>query len=201
MSRVVRASFASRAMNVSATSRSNRHTRREMCRGDVARDNSIGITRIWRSSFSAWESWFWACIVRARPRWRARSRPWDSTSVRPRTSCPPTIGNPEGYFELLSVVRANDDLLAHFGGRWDSPPDLTPEWTDDDVSDGIRADDARAPGRTLRRAITTSSRTRESRSCCRCGDRSPRTRTARSSSCATRWKWRRHCIDAMVCRC
>ena len=31
---------------------------------------------------------------------------------------PADIGNPEGYFELLSVVQANDDLLAHFDGRW-----------------------------------------------------------------------------------
>jgi len=44
---------------------------------------------------------------------------------------PADVGNPEGYFELLSVVRANDELLAHFGGRWDSPPDLAPEWVND----------------------------------------------------------------------
>lgn len=47
---------------------------------------------------------------------------------------PADVGNPEGYFELWSIVRANDDLLAHFGGRWDSPPELTPEWADDDVT-------------------------------------------------------------------
>jgi hypothetical protein len=41
---------------------------------------------------------------------------------------PADIGNPEGYFELLSVVRANDDLLSYFGGRWDSPPELAPHW-------------------------------------------------------------------------
>jgi hypothetical protein len=44
---------------------------------------------------------------------------------------PADIGNPEGYFELWSVVRADDDLLAHFGGRWDSPPDFALEWTED----------------------------------------------------------------------
>jgi hypothetical protein len=44
------------------------------------------------------------------------------------------IGNPEGYFELWSIVRANDELLAHFGGRWDSPPDFRPHWTDDPVA-------------------------------------------------------------------
>jgi hypothetical protein len=48
---------------------------------------------------------------------------------------PPDIGNPEGYFELLSVVHANDELLAHFGGRWDSPPDLAPGWCEDDTAD------------------------------------------------------------------
>ncbi|HUZ41751.1 MAG TPA: hypothetical protein VMU68_10235 [Acidimicrobiales bacterium] len=47
---------------------------------------------------------------------------------------PADIGNPEGYFELLSVVRANDDLLAHFGGRWDSPPEFQPNWTSDDAA-------------------------------------------------------------------
>jgi hypothetical protein len=57
---------------------------------------------------------------------------------------PADIGNPEGYFELLSVVRANDDLLAQFGGRWDSPPDFAPGWTDDEAAlefvDTLRAD-------------------------------------------------------------
>src|ERR1700722_548343 len=47
---------------------------------------------------------------------------------------PADIGNPEGYFELLSVVEANDELLAHFGGRWDSPPEFQPDWTKDDAA-------------------------------------------------------------------
>lgn len=47
---------------------------------------------------------------------------------------PADVDNPEGYFELLSIVRANDDLLAHFGGRWDSPPDFAPNWVDDEVA-------------------------------------------------------------------
>jgi len=47
---------------------------------------------------------------------------------------PADDGNPEGYFELLSIVRANDDLLAHFGGRWDSPPEFGPDWTHDDAA-------------------------------------------------------------------
>lgn len=47
---------------------------------------------------------------------------------------PADIGNPEGYFELLSVVHANDELLAHFGGRWDSPPEFPPNWTTDDAA-------------------------------------------------------------------
>src|ERR1700684_508530 len=41
---------------------------------------------------------------------------------------PSDVGNPEGYFELLSIVKADDDLLAHFGGRWDSPPDFAHDW-------------------------------------------------------------------------
>lgn len=46
---------------------------------------------------------------------------------------PADDGNPEGYFELLSVVQANDDLLAHFGGRWDSPPALGAERLNDEA--------------------------------------------------------------------
>ncbi len=55
---------------------------------------------------------------------------------------PADVDNVDGYFELLSVVDANDDLLAHFGGRWDSPPDFPPHWTSDAASvafvDGAR---------------------------------------------------------------
>jgi hypothetical protein len=47
---------------------------------------------------------------------------------------PADDGNPEGYFELLSVVRANDELLAQFGGRWDSPPDFESDWTTSDAA-------------------------------------------------------------------
>ena len=47
---------------------------------------------------------------------------------------PADVGDPEGYFELLSIVRANDDLLARFGGRWDSPPDFEGDWTRSDVA-------------------------------------------------------------------
>lgn len=47
---------------------------------------------------------------------------------------PADLGNPEGYFELLSIVRANDDLLAHFGGRWDSPPDFALGWSESDAA-------------------------------------------------------------------
>src|ERR1700691_3358495 len=50
---------------------------------------------------------------------------------------PADDGNPEGYFELLSVVRANDELLAQFGGRWDSPPDLESDWTTSDAALGF----------------------------------------------------------------
>jgi hypothetical protein len=60
---------------------------------------------------------------------------------------PADVGNPEGYFELLSIVRANDDLLAHFGGRWDSPPNFASDWVEDaaaiefvDVARGMLGD-------------------------------------------------------------
>jgi len=42
--------------------------------------------------------------------------------------------NPEGYFELSSIVRANDELLTHFEGGWDSPPKFAPGWADDDAA-------------------------------------------------------------------
>ncbi|MGB8196027.1 MAG: hypothetical protein WCF25_03365 [Acidimicrobiales bacterium] len=47
---------------------------------------------------------------------------------------PADDANPEGYYELLSIVKADDDLLAHFGGRWDSPPDFARDWHDDEVA-------------------------------------------------------------------
>jgi hypothetical protein len=86
---------------------------------------------------------------------------------------PADIGNPEGYFELLSVVRANDDLLARFGGRWDSPPNFAPGWSEDDAANEF---------------VDTSSKIRESRYCCRSGGGSSRTRAAPSLLCVTRWK-------------
>lgn len=42
--------------------------------------------------------------------------------------------NPQGYFELTSIVRTNDDLLAHFGGSWDSPPKFAPEWANGEAA-------------------------------------------------------------------
>jgi len=70
-----------------------------------------------RGSFVAWEYSFWECIDRARPHWRRLGRwVWDRA---PDDLMLPTTET-RGYFELLSIVRANDDLLAHFGGRWDS---------------------------------------------------------------------------------
>jgi hypothetical protein len=47
---------------------------------------------------------------------------------------PADIGNQEGYFELWSVVRADDELLDHFGGRWDSPPEFPSDWCDDEIA-------------------------------------------------------------------
>ncbi|MGD0854049.1 MAG: hypothetical protein ABSA07_11940 [Acidimicrobiales bacterium] len=56
---------------------------------------------------------------------------------------PADVGNPEGYFELVSIVRANDDLLARLGGRWDSPPVFESGWTTDEAADEF-VDAARA---------------------------------------------------------
>jgi hypothetical protein len=48
--------------------------------------------------------------------------------------------NPE-HWESLSLSRYNDGLLRRFGGYWDAPPDLPPDWERstalDDVSDPV----------------------------------------------------------------
>src|SRR5277367_6186978 len=43
-------------------------------------------------------------------------------------------GNPQGYFELRSIAALNDEVLAHYRGRWDSPPVVAPGWAHDDAS-------------------------------------------------------------------
>ena len=43
-------------------------------------------------------------------------------------------GNPQGYFELRSIASLNDEILSHYGGRWDSPPLLAPGWAHDDAA-------------------------------------------------------------------
>jgi hypothetical protein len=43
-------------------------------------------------------------------------------------------GNPQGYFELRSIASLNDEMLAHYRGRWDSPPLLAPGWEHDDAA-------------------------------------------------------------------
>jgi hypothetical protein len=43
-------------------------------------------------------------------------------------------GNPRGYFELRSIAALNDEILAHYRGRWDSPPVLVPGWEGDDAT-------------------------------------------------------------------
>ena len=36
--------------------------------------------------------------------------------------------NPQGFFEHQPIVDLNDELLAHFGGRWYAPPDFPESW-------------------------------------------------------------------------
>jgi hypothetical protein len=36
--------------------------------------------------------------------------------------------NAEGFWEHLGMVAVNDELLAHFGGRWDRPPTVGRNW-------------------------------------------------------------------------
>jgi len=111
---------------------------------------------------------FWECIDRARPHWRAPWGRWfwDRAARRPH-AC--RRRKPRGYFELLSIVRANDDLLAHFGVAG-QPADLPHDWTKEDVA--IQFVDAQraALGESLG-TIRTYSRILEFRSCFHCGDR------------------------------
>ena len=53
-------------------------------------------------------------------------------------------GNPQGYFELRSIASLNDEILAHYRGRWDSPPVFAPGWEGDDAAKAfkVRARDA-----------------------------------------------------------
>jgi hypothetical protein len=46
----------------------------------------------------------------------------------PTHRVPPSPQNPEGFFELQGVAHLNEEILAHLGGAWDSPPDLRPGW-------------------------------------------------------------------------
>jgi hypothetical protein len=41
---------------------------------------------------------------------------------------PPDPNNQSGYFELADLVEINDDILAHYGGSWDEPPELPDGW-------------------------------------------------------------------------
>lgn len=43
-------------------------------------------------------------------------------------------GNPRGYFELRTVAALNDEILAHYRGRWDSPPVMVPAWEHDEAA-------------------------------------------------------------------
>lgn len=43
----------------------------------------------------------------------------------------PGPDNEAGYWENISIKELDNDLLAHLGGSWDSPPVLEPGWADD----------------------------------------------------------------------
>lgn len=43
----------------------------------------------------------------------------------------PGADNPRGYWEHQAFVAINDEILARFGGRWDIPPALAPDWPHD----------------------------------------------------------------------
>ncbi|MBZ0296956.1 MAG: glycoside hydrolase family 99-like domain-containing protein, partial [Anaerolineae bacterium] len=39
--------------------------------------------------------------------------------------------NPEGYWEHAAIMHLNEEILEHFGGSWDHPPNLQPGWSED----------------------------------------------------------------------
>lgn len=51
----------------------------------------------------------------------------------------PGSDNQTGYWESRPLKELNEDLLAHLGGSWDSPPVLTPEWERASRLDEFRA--------------------------------------------------------------
>jgi hypothetical protein len=60
---------------------------------------------------------------------------------------PPDPNNQSGYFELADLVEINDDILAHYGGSWDEPPELPPGWEQSDQLVQIRDRARRILGR------------------------------------------------------
>lgn len=44
---------------------------------------------------------------------------------------PAMVENPHGFFEQQAIADLNDELLAHFGGSWYSPPDFPENWAHD----------------------------------------------------------------------
>ncbi|MGH9986827.1 MAG: sulfotransferase, partial [Nitrososphaeraceae archaeon] len=43
----------------------------------------------------------------------------------------PNASNALGHFEHTDFLKIDDELLEHFGGSWDNPPDLEPGWQHD----------------------------------------------------------------------
>src|SRR3972149_2148382 len=48
-------------------------------------------------------------------------------------------GNQEGHFEHTGFVKIDDALLRHFGGSWESPPELEPGWEKDASLEELRS--------------------------------------------------------------
>jgi len=59
-------------------------------------------------------------------------------AAAPKTLLPANGGNPRGYWESLPLERANNDLLASAGSRWDDWRALNPQWIDSEVAKHFR---------------------------------------------------------------
>jgi len=59
-------------------------------------------------------------------------------AAAPKTLLPANGGNPRGYWESLPLERANNDLLASAGSRWDDWRPLNPRWIDSEVAKSFR---------------------------------------------------------------
>ena len=58
---------------------------------------------------------------------------------RPDDLMPPSKANPRGYWESVSLMCLNDEILAAWDGTWDAPPSWTVDWPASSRLAGLRS--------------------------------------------------------------